>query len=310
MSDVKYEYLYNEFDVLTHYSEAIRGDSYKLYKNLPLDYTFAQGEEREYFRKKESNNPLAGVGKKSTVSESPEHYNAKMIIVRSKKFYDTIFKKWIEFDNIIPEQKQENKKPDLSCYNLKGELIMCIEILYTHKKSYEDILELKKLNIPITEINIKDDNKCKHIVLPKILESNRGEFEIITNRIKQYKRNFSKELVELEEGVSNIKKQIEREGTYRIQKIKTWLRERSYSRININIEIGNQQTEINSYIKKTLQIIKDLREYSNRRKGNVNISKLNSEIERVESEIIEVKELIEINAFYSNPETNDFLYIN
>lgn len=310
MSDLKYEYLYNEFDILTHYSKAIRGNSYKLYKDLPLDYTFAQGEEREYFRIKESNNPFASIGKKNIVSESPEHYNAKMKIVNDKKFFDTIFNKWIEFDNIIPEQKQDNKKPDLSCYNSKGELIICIEILFTHKKSYEDIIELKKLNVPITEINIKDDNKCNHIILPKILESNRGEFEIITDRIKQYKRNFSKELVELEEGVANIKKQIEREGTDRIQKIKTWIRERSYSRININIQIGNQETAIQYRIAETYKIIKDLREYSNRRKGNIDIPKLNSEIERVESEIDEVKELIKINAFYSNPETNDFLYIN
>jgi len=310
MSDVKYEYLYNEFNILTHYSKAKRGNSYKLYENLPLDYTFAQGEEREYFRIKESNNPFASIGKKNTVSESPEHYNAKMKIVNDKKFFDTIFEKWIEFDNIIPEQQQDIKKPDLSCYNSKGELIMCIEILYSHKKSYEDIIELRKLNVPITEINIKDDNKCEHIILPKILESNRGEFEIITDRVKQYKRNFSKELVELEEGVANIKKQIEREGTDRIQKIKTWIRERSYSRININIQIGNQETAIQYRINETYKIIKDLREYSNRRKGNVDIPKLNSEIERVECEIIEVKELIEINAFYSNPETNDFLYIN
>lgn len=310
MSDVKYEYLYNEFNILTHYSKAKRGNSYKLYENLPLDYTFAQGEEREYFRIKESNNPFASIGKNNIVSESPEHYNAKMKIVNDKKFFDTIFEKWIEFDNIIPEQQQDIKKPDLSCYNSKGELIMCIEILYTHKKSYEDIIELKKLNVPITEINIKDDNKCEHIILPKILESNRGEFEIITDRVKQYKRNFSKELVELEEGVANIKKQIEREGTDRIQKIKTWIRERSYSRININIQIGNQETAIQYRINETYKIIKDLREYSNRRKGNVDIPKLNSEIERVESEIIEVKELIEINAFYSNPETNDFLYVN
>lgn len=310
MSDLKYEYLYNEFDILTHYSKAIRGNSYKLYKDLPLDYTFAQGEEREYFRIKESNNPFASIGKKNIVSESPEHYNAKMKIVNDKKFFDTIFDKWIEFDNIIPEQKKDNKKPDLSCYNSKGELIICIEILFTHKKSYEDIIELRKLNVPITEINIKDDNKCNHIILPKILESNRGEFEIITDRIKQYKRNFSKELVELEEGVANIKKQIEREGTDRIQKIKNWIRERSYSRININIQIGNQETAIQYRIAETYKIIKDLREYSNRRKGNIDIPKLNSEIERVESEIDEVKELIKINAFYSNPETNDFLYIN
>ena len=95
MSEVKYEYLYNEFDILTHYSKAIRGNSYKLYKDLPLDYTFAQGDEREYFRIKESNNPFASIGKKSINSESPEHYNFKMKIVNDKKFFDTIFQKWI-----------------------------------------------------------------------------------------------------------------------------------------------------------------------------------------------------------------------
>jgi len=175
----KYEYLYNKDNVLTHYDDAIRGEDYKLYKHTPLDYVFKEGKERAFFTLK-YDNPFFSVGG----GESIEHYNAKMEIAHDNKYYDTIFKSWVEFDKVIPEQKQNSKIPDLSCY-VNDVLVCCIEIHNTNKKTDEDIEELKKLNVPVIEININNENRCEHIILPALFESNKREYRKLTSEIDE-----------------------------------------------------------------------------------------------------------------------------
>src|SRR5699024_11223721 len=102
--------------------------------------------------------------------ESTEHYNAKMKIAQDKKYFDTIFKKVVFFDNVIPEEKHGDKTPDLSCY-VDGELVMIIEIAKSNPKTQEDIEELKKIGVPLVEINIEDNEQCRHQISPKILAS-------------------------------------------------------------------------------------------------------------------------------------------
>jgi DNA repair ATPase RecN len=173
----KYDYLYNNKNILTHFSEAIRGDEYKMYINQPLDYIFKKGKIREYFSLK---NDAVGSG------ESAEHYNAKMDIVYKKKYFDTIFQETVYFSKIIPEIfLLKNKKPDLSCYDENDNLVCIIEILYSNKKTTEDIEKLKSNKVALIEIDIKNDNKCEHLILPILLESNKGEYQTIENEIKE-----------------------------------------------------------------------------------------------------------------------------
>lgn len=186
----KYDYLYNNKNVLTHFSEAIRGNEYKMYPNQSLDYTFKKGEIREYFSLK---NDVTGSG------ESAEHYNAKMKIAHEKKYFDTIFQETVYFSKVVPEIFLfENKKPDLSCYDEDDNLICIIEILYSNKKTIEDIEKLKLNKVAVIQIDIKNGNKCEHLVLPILLESNRAEY----NRLAGKMRN-SKEKAERYKGIKN-----------------------------------------------------------------------------------------------------------
>jgi len=247
MSEIKYEYLYNEFNELIHNTNAIRGADYRMYKDFPLDYTFKQGPEREFFTLK---NGFENGG------ESAEHYNAKMKIVKEKKYYDTIFKTWVEFYNVIEEVYQlGNKKPDLSCYDENGNLIMCIEIFFTHRKSEEDIEQLKKIKVPIVEINIKNGNNCNHIILPTLLESKREQFNKLRNQIKT---------VEYETDIYSIEE------------------------INCRREVEDFESKIQHCIQATHQNIKYLAEYTNRRQAFNTKSVLRNGIKSIRAEIEKV----------------------
>lgn len=248
MSEIKYEYLYNEFNELIHNTNAIRGAEYRMYKDFPLDYTFKQGEQREFFTLKNGS---------ETGGESPEHYNAKMKIVKEKKYFDTIFKQWIEFDNVVEEIYQiGNKKPDLSCYDQKGNLVMCIEIFFTHRKSEEDIEQLKKIKVPIVEINIKNGNKCNHIILPALLESKREQY----NRLR-------KQINRAQQGIQFD----------------------SVKDIEFRREIETYNGKIQYCIQSTRQNIRYLAEYTNRRQAFNKQSILRTRIKSIRAEIEQIQ---------------------
>jgi hypothetical protein len=183
MTDLKYDYLFDEYNNIIYHSKADNNKSYRIYPNEPLIYGYKKPYERKdnvsvrghFFLK--SNNPMfAGT------NESPEHYNAKMKILHDKKYYDTIFKKWIEFDKVeVEKQVEGNKRPDVLCY-IGGELVCIIEIFYTNEKTQEDIEKLKLNNVPVIEINIKNANSCRHLILPALLESNRGKYNELTRK--------------------------------------------------------------------------------------------------------------------------------
>lgn len=232
MTDLKYEYLFNSDGKLTHHSEAIRLNEYSLYPGEVLDYIYKEGEQRQYFAlKKVSNNPFEEITLKKIGGESIEHYNAKMKIAYEKKYFDTIFQQWIEFDSVIAEKQQDgNKRPDLSCYDSNGNLILCIEIYFTNSKSLEDIEKLKNIKVPIVEIDINYDNRCKHIVLTEVLESNRSKFEEIQREIKIEEARYKQLTEQLSPGtnkiierIENIEREFKEQSTVRLSKINHWL---------------------------------------------------------------------------------------
>lgn len=221
----KYEYLFDVNDKLVHHSEAIRLNEYRLYPGEPLDYIYKQGDEREYFAKKiESTNVfgLIGIQERGSYGESPEHYNAKMKIVHEKKYYDTIFNQWIEFYNVVPEFYHEIKKrPDLSCYDENNKLVCCIEICWSNAKTEIDIEKLKQLNVPIIEIDIKNENRCKHLILPTLLEVNRQEYDKLSS---EYKLAKSEEQRDLSEGIYQaveIETQFDDDPTTELRELET-----------------------------------------------------------------------------------------
>lgn len=303
----KYEYLFDADNKLVHNSEAIRLNEYRLYPGEPLDYIYKQGDEREYFAKKiESNNDFAFIGVKPSgiYGESPEHYNAKMKIVHEKKYFDTIFNQCIEFDLVVPEFYHDIKKrPDLSCYDAKNKLVCCIEICWSNAKTEIDIIKLKELKVPIIEIHLKNDNKSKHLVLTEVLESNKSVFEELQKQFREANEKFgnlTREYESLKTSVGKINARNEYLRTFNEKRNGDFKDE----------EIDTIEREIKSCIFKTIEIIRNLRAYSNRTQDEENQLRLHRELNNCENEIKSVEGLIEINAFYSDKKTEDFLWIN
>jgi hypothetical protein len=306
MIDLKYEYLFNELNEIVPVTKAIKGDKYRLNPNAPLDYIFKQGEVNTPHFSLKSNNPFYN-GNNGGGGESVEHLNAKLKIAYELKYYDTIFQQWIKFDKVVPEFSHENKKrPDLSCYDKENLLVCCIEIMKTNAKTDEDLEKLKELNVPIIEININDGNKSKHLILPKELESNKREYAIIKAEEQRLEYEYNRIAEKCRAGLSEIikgneylKKQIERQTDKRVEIVDRWLQRK----------ILTIENEIYSCVEKTKQNINKIRSYTKRTQHDERQIRLLREINNVENEIKRVRELIEINAWYSDEKTDNFLWI-
>jgi hypothetical protein len=208
MTDLKYDYLFNENNHIVSHEEANSNNNYRLYKNEPLLYGYKESFERKnnvnvrgHFFLKTYNPMFTGT------NESPEHYNAKMKIAKEKKYYDTIFETDVFFDEVVVEkQVLGNKRPDILCYN-NNELVCIIEILYTNEKTQEDIEKLKLNNVPLIEIDIKNENKCKHLILPKILEANRQKYRIVKEEKSRIEKEYGRRIEELQNKIREIQEQ-------------------------------------------------------------------------------------------------------
>ena len=240
---MKYSYAYDKKGEILSATECEKNETYFADYNLTVKLVKAEGEQRQYLRLA-NNNIFSDIGGGNSQGESEEHFNAKMKIVKDGGYYDTKFDQFITAYKLIPEFKQGNKKPDISCYDENDNLIMCIEIFCTHKKSEQDIEELRKLNVPVIEIDIKNGNKCKHIVLTALLEryeeeirNNYREQRELQNSINDVKRRFedaiqriSKErgtdFERLQKEYSYIKREVDRERTTRAIRIANWLQAR------------------------------------------------------------------------------------
>lgn len=293
MSEVRYQYLFNEFNELVHHTKAVKGDKYRLYPDYPLNYIFKAGEHNiHHFSLKSEGNPFAVISNRMNISESPEHYNAKMKIVDEKKYFDTIFNQWIEFDNVIPEFYHDIKKrPDLSCYNENNNLVCCVEICWSNYKTEIDIERLKKLKVPIIEIHLKNDNRCKHIILTEVLESNKQKLADINYELQELEQEqqrleteYNRLADKLQAGLSGITTDIKyfeinfkSEVKRRLDKIDNWLQKRK-QRFGITIDADKKNTVIEREIKRI---------ESEGEKRDYRIGKLESKIESIKSRITE-----------------------
>lgn len=276
MSEVMYERLYNANNEIVHCSKAIKGGDYKKYiEETEFNYTYKEGEERKYFTLKiQSSNIFYKIDIGG--GESPEHYNEKMKIVDEKKYFDTIFEQWIEFHDCKAEifyaDDDIRKRPDVSCFDENGNLVFCIEILYSSQKSQNDIEKLKKLKVPITEIDIKNENRCKHIILPEILEINKQKHEFLLLQNRESKEEYINIETELEgiknrinsdnESIEEANKQISNlnnetieddffDGRYNIREIKSRIVD--FKRES-SADIGQIQSRINNTKEKTASL--------------------------------------------------------
>ena len=259
MSENKYQYLFDIDNNIVYYKDAIKGADYRLNTNESFDYTYNEGVERQYFTLKNKGNifyisPPGG--------ESAEHANAKLKIAHEKKYYDTIFKQWIEFNKVIPELYYEIKKrPDLSCYDQNNVLVCCIEICYSSQKTAEDIELLKNIKVPIIEIFIKDDNRCNHIIFTKVLESNRSKYTKLKQQYieteteyDRFTEKFYPEANRIGSEVTLFEKNSKREFNNRIEKINIWLQKRLSYKIG-SIDFKSEIRKLEIKLSKTNQSI-------------------------------------------------------
>jgi hypothetical protein len=277
---MKYNFAYNEFGSVVKFDECETNRIYYRYPDLTHELILADGEIRKYLRVSK-NNPFDYEGSLSGSGESEEHYNAKMEIVYNKKYYDTIFNSWVEFDKVVAEFKQASKIPDLSCYDEKDKLICCIEIYNTHKKSIEDIEELKNINVPIIEIDINNGNKCRHIILPKLLRDNKREIERINSETESIKTRFEdairtisetrgEDFRETQKRHSYLRGRIDKGRSERMEKIDLFLQHRQkqlypasypvYTDSEIETRIGNCKERIRIIREKISGYIKLIRD--------------------------------------------------
>lgn len=271
--ELKYNYLYNRHNQVVFVENAIK-DYYKISLNSNLDYTFVEPYIRKdgtivsgHFKLK-SENPFASLGSIESNPESIEHINAKLEIVYNKKYYDTIFNKWILFDNVIEEQKQDNKRPDLSCY-VDDKLVCLIEIYHTNKKNEIDIEKLKLTGVPVIELDTYGNTK--HLVLPKILESNKREYTEIKTRIEDLRSEYSKLAIELHP-----------DGERKIKKFTEWLFNRKRREFKSFSHISRERKEL----REEDAINRDIKRIKNEiEKADYRVGKLEQEIERIESSI-------------------------
>lgn len=271
--ELKYNYLYNGHDQVVSAEIALK-DDYKIHLDGSLDYTFVEPYNRTdgtlvsgHFKLK-SENPFASLSGNCNNNESPEHLNAKLKIVFEKGYFDTIFNKFISFEKVVEEKKQGNKRPDLSCY-IGNNLVCLIEIKHTNKKSELDIFELKKIGVTVIEIDT--DGRTKHIVLPKILESNKREFERVTTEVENLKRKYS----ELTDKLYPTEKE-------NIKRFINWLSERK----NREFKTISRRTEQFKELREEATIDRDIKRVKNEiEKTNYRIGKLEQDIERLKNDI-------------------------
>lgn len=271
--ELKYNYLYNRHNQVVSVENAIK-DDYKISLDSELNYTYIESYNRSdgtfvngHFKLK-ADNPFAFVGIAESNPESIEHKNAKLEIAYNKKYFDTIFNQWILFDQVIEEQKQDEKRPDLSCY-IDNKLVCLIEIYHTNKKTELDIEKLKITGVPVIELDTYGNTK--HLVLPKILESNKREFEQIT-----------KEIENLEEEYSRLADKLQPNRTQKAERFANWLYERKAREFKKFFTISGRRTDL----REEVAINRDIKRVKN------DIEKLDYRIGKLEFAIKETKRSI------------------
>ena len=196
----KYKYFYDSDKVLTHIDDAFKPNIYTSIEGVEFIVRDGDVNIKHYAVK----DRLKSLGFGFTGGgESPEHYNAKMKIVKELKYYDDVFNQEIQFAKVVPEKGINDKIPDLSCYDKEDNLVMLIEIKYTNEKSEEDIKKLAINKIPLIEIDIKNDNKCKHLILPEALEVNKPRLKEVQRLFKESSKGFKEKIEQAEREYEN-----------------------------------------------------------------------------------------------------------
>ena len=312
MSKRKYLYFYNSDGILTHIDKAIKGEIYTGFGGIEFIVRYGDINIKHYAIRNKLNHLAIG-------GESPEHYNAKMKIVEELKYYDDIFEQDVHFAKVVPEQKINDKIPDLSCYDEKENLVMLIEIKYSNGKDFSDLQKLSKNKVPLVEIDIKNNDKCSHLILTEVLEINKQKLSKIKRVFQQSSESIKYRIEESEREYKNIanryspninifRESIQNNGTKRILDINEWLqrrfektktkRERRIKSVNFWLQkrfnrkskeiqrFEYYEEEVQEFQEVIYKLKKSIPKYTEETfKNDYRLGKLESEIATTESEI-------------------------
>jgi len=174
---------------------------------------------------------------------------------------------------------------------------MLIEIKYSNEKSEEDIEKLSVNKVPTVEIDIKNDNRCKHLVLPTLLEANKPRFEEVRRLFKEYSKGFKEKIEKSEREYRAVKQRFDY-NIERIDEFKKGIRgDSSTQRFEIKIKMQKFREGIQSNgTERTRQISRNINGYRDRiQEEEYRLGDIKQEIKRNKSTIRRNKSTIRRN---------------
>ena len=205
---------------LVNIDDADKFESYFLDKELSIPLTYCSGEKNVPYWRKVSNISAEELKRVFGNSESVEHYNKKIELASGLELTDYSYRKLMYKAHSSKTEyyiKEINKIVDVALFDKDGELLICIEVYYTNKKTQKDIDKFNSLNIIVYEYDIQK-NRCYPISAGESYQDeyyeNRERInksrEYIQEQRKEIKRfkNVPKEYYEIKESIEFTKSEI------------------------------------------------------------------------------------------------------
>lgn len=150
------EYAYTSKGLVS-ISYANKEEDYFLDEKLTIPLVFCSGDKNVSYWRKKSNISEEDLKRVFGNSESIEHYNKKIEIANSLILEDKTLGLVYKANHSKVEYyiKEINKIVDVAFFDDNDNLLLCIEVFYTNKKTIEDIYKFNKLNIIVYEYDIQ-----------------------------------------------------------------------------------------------------------------------------------------------------------
>lgn len=202
---------------------ANKKEEYFLDEQLTIPLVFCSGEKNVDYWRKESNISMLELNRVFGKSESIEHYNKKMEIANNKTFIDNNLGLVFKADYAKTEYylKDINKIVDIAFFDSSDNILLCIEVFHTNRKTSEDIDKFNQLDIIVYEYDIQKGG-CYPISAGNISTE---ESESIKDRVRKgriYVQRIRKEIMLLERKIIFYKKGIKRADNKRKKKWRSY----------------------------------------------------------------------------------------
>lgn len=221
------EYAYTK-DGLISIREANKNKLYFLDNNLTIPLIYCKGSKVVPYWRRKSNISEIDFKRVFGSSESIQHYNEKMRLSTLKSLTCDLLGIEYQFHSSKVEYRliEINKTVDVAFFDKDGNIVLCVEVYYTNKKTIEDIDKFNKIDVIIYEKRLQKGERsesCYPISSGEINFNGRKElrdrikkgYRYIQkfrgeNYVKRYKK-LRKEYWKIKEGIQRTKSLIESE---------------------------------------------------------------------------------------------------